>query len=317
MYGSEKINLLNPPPPPNYVLSVKGIPFASPGNIILLSAPPKAGKSTLCALLAAAALNPDADICGLKSEFNLAKRLVWIDTEQSEYYATLQFQRAALLSKLTKEQVCQNAEFYTYRNVSLSNRPKLLIQALNEIKNGLVIVDGIGDFLIEGINDEKAAVKFVNQLLLTAQHTNNVLLLTLHANANGLARGWLGAEILRKCETNLTIKPKNGGFVIDFIFTRNLPPPSFSFFLGLDNSLTTDKIEKIKTEKYGIDFWTKIFLNENELTPSELKARLTDKGISPAAAFKIISRAKSDQILNQTAKGKKYIFRADFAPTDN
>lgn len=266
MYGSEKISLLNPPPPPAYILSAGGIPFASPGNLILLSAPPKAGKSTLCAILAAAALNADAGVCGLTSALTGQKRLTWIDTEQSAHYAALQFQRAARLSGLSLEEIETNeiAEFHTFRNVSLNNRSKLLIQKINETKDGLIIIDGIGDFLLEGINDEKAAVKFVNQLLLLAHYGNAVLLLTLHTNANGLARGWLGAEILRKCETNLTIKPKNGGFIVDFALTRSLTPPSFSF--SLDENGAPASIEKShrksyqgRPTKFDLDFWVKTF----------------------------------------------------------
>lgn len=308
--GEIEMLVSKPTPPPDYTLFANGTPFASKGNIILLSAPPKGGKSTLCTLLAAAALGANA--CGITGDFGQnEKKLVWIDTEQTEYYAALQFKRAARLSGLTMEKCDMHAKFWNFANVHYRKRNQLLTEKINEANDCLVILDGIGDFVLEGINDEKAAVRFVDNLLKTAKRQKITIVATLHANANGLARGWLGAETLRKCETNLCVKTQKNGFAVDFPFTRGPNPTEFYFYLDSEGlPVTTCEVTSNnggnKQSKFSAEFWTKIFDGEENLSPAELKKRIVETGVNDGFARKLISNSKSEGFLIQTEKGKDY-----------
>lgn len=307
-----RLSLLQDVPAPAFTLLSDGIPFASGGNLIALIGPPKAGKSTLCAIIAAAAVG-QMDVCGIRGQ--KLKKITWIDSEQTDYYARLQFQRAAQLSGLGLAEFDRQNEFYALRKAHLCERSEALFNILYRSRDSLIIADGITDFIPDGINNEGAAVGLCAQIMNIAETNNLTFLAVIHTNNGGNARGWVGGELTRKVETSIHIKTNDAGlFDVTFPYTRGRKPNPFSFMIcenGLPYLIDAPLKEPGRPEKYSADFWTNLFDGKNELTTAELREKLIARGVKESVTKQAISDAKRKGILAQSGERMPYNLSKD------
>lgn len=295
---------------PNYTLFSGGVPFASEGNLITVTGPPKAGKSTLCAMITAAAANPEIAVCGLNSQ--KINKIFLFDSEQTKYYAKRQIKHACTLSNLNPVDFVERGKFYGLRQASISERYKILFHLLSKVRNALVIIDGVTDFVSEGINDEKGAVELCAELMRVAEANALTIIAVIHTNSGGQqARGWVGSELTRKVETSIHIKANDAGvFDVTFPYTRGRKPSPFSFIIDDDSGLPriVNDVPKDpgRPEKYGVDFWKELFRDRKELTYAELMERLIAKGYNQSTSKSNIKRAKLKGFLLQPTERGPY-----------
>lgn len=292
---------------PNFTLFSGGVPFASAGNLIALTGPPKAGKSTLCSIITAAAANPEIDVCGLNSE--KLDKIFLFDSEQTKYYAKRQLKHACNLSNLTPVNFVERGKFYGLRQASIKERYEILLHSLSKIRNALVIIDGVTDFVNEGINDETAAVELCAELMRVAEANALTIIAVIHTNNGGGARGWVGSELTRKVETVMNVKVNDAGvFDVTFPYTRGRKPAPFSFIIDETSGLAilVNDVPKDagRPEKYPFELWRKVYGMDSDkgLYTDELKDRLEKEGIERDRAGDIISEAKKKGYLTQEKK---------------
>jgi archaellum biogenesis ATPase FlaH len=301
---------------PEFTLFFEGVAFATIGNVTGLIGPEKSGKSTLSSMIAAAAANPEIDVCGFSSQG--LQKIILIDTEQCNYYAGLQFKRAGYLSGLDAKIFAGKSDFYTLRSASIEERRAVLFEVLDDAPNySLVIVDGITDVL-DSINDEATAAELWHELTDIAEKKKITIIAVIHTNNGGVARGWVGAELQKKCEAIIKIKNDEKNNVFDFVFslTRGKRPTGGTFVINDENGkpYRVNDLPKDagRPEKYPFKFWVGVYGNDTKLplVTDALKDRLEKEGIERSKAGDIIREAKKKGYLTQEDKrGAPYFLK--------
>ena len=228
-----KFNPKRPVPVPTPILSLKGVPICTPGNISNLQGQAKSAKSSALGAAIAAVLRalmgkqeaPDETL-GFTSNLQPNRpgrevQILHFDTEQSPYH-----HHKLCMDVLTRAGVAPEEygtlPFHSYSLVETNHslRKTLIKEIVTRMGNQqqpivCLFLDGVADIISDPNNAEESfgLVDWLHQL--SAKHQFTVLTI-LHENPGdaGKARGHLGSQILRKSETNLRISkdeaPKKG-----------------------------------------------------------------------------------------------------------
>lgn len=193
---------LNPPPK---VMKINGETFGTLGNFSLAIGKAKSKKTFLMALLMAAAVKNDNIENAFKGLLPTNKnRVVFVDTEQSEYYVQLVAKRV-LKSAGIRE--ADNFDVYGLRPYNTDERNQIIEEIIDSTPDlGLLIIDGVRD-VVTSINDEEEATKWANKLLKWTEERQIHITTVLHQNKGDFnARGHLGTELVNKAELTLSAK---------------------------------------------------------------------------------------------------------------
>jgi len=199
-------------------ISINGLSIGTQGNIVVLSGPPKAGKSALSNVILAGAIRPPGGTYdgfqGLEvAENTNGKAVLHFDLEQSKYHHFKAMQNSVLKrTNLTIEP--DHFLSYNLRELSIKQYPivcKDIFKEADALFKGihLAVFDGGADFL-NSVNDEVSSnivVKFFEDLAVRYKTT---IVVIIHFNPNSeKQRGHLGSQLQRKAESVLAVK-KNG-----------------------------------------------------------------------------------------------------------
>jgi len=182
----------------------KPVPLGTFGNIMVVQAEAKVGKSYLMSLLATVFLNGNAgsrggDLRGHRDE----RGVVHFDTEQSRADAQKVFKRPY---RITGE---KHDDYHTFmlRELNYKQRLGYIKYWMEEHGDtvGMVFIDGISD-LAKETNDESEAAYVVDELMTMSSKYNCCICTVIHTNpASEKSRGHLGGELLRKAESSIHI----------------------------------------------------------------------------------------------------------------
>lgn len=170
------------------------------GGILVVSGQKKAGKSNAIVYIIATALMDTVDtektlrIRSKKQELDI----VYIDTEQSPTKTKEFIQRAKRIAGVGEDDP-KNLRFYNIRKLDLDRRNNFLKWVLNTPeKIGLLIIDGIADF-VKSINDEEKA-RELGDFLFSKIHDKMSVVTAIHEGKDGQgAMGHLGQFLEKKC----------------------------------------------------------------------------------------------------------------------
>ena len=204
----------NRPPRPVPLFRIRENAISTAGNITVLAAQAKAGKSALLGGMIAAALNPNAsegDTLGVSSCGAGSKAIIHFDTEQSTFdhdaVVRLALQRAGLTNQPT------SLRSYCLTDVSVGERLEMMrfeLERAHRECGGIfaVFLDGVGD-LVRNPNDPDESFAFVGELHRLAIQYDCAFIVVLHENPSAAdsakTRGHLGSHLERKAETNLRL----------------------------------------------------------------------------------------------------------------
>ena len=226
-----RVRVTDEVPKPDVVLSINGQIVATRKNIFGITGKAKVGKSFLMTLLVGAVLKK-GEFGTLESYLPAGKdKIIYIDTEQSNYHVSLLLQR---IKKITSEQKMNNLLMYAFDAVSTSERHAFVEYLIQNTPNvGLVIIDGISD-LVHSVNDEVIAVNLADTLRRWATKNDVAIGYVLHQNPSDSSkmRGHLGTVLMNKSETVIQIQsaPDNDSIkIVDTTQTRNRKPDAWSF----------------------------------------------------------------------------------------
>uniref|UniRef100_UPI0040483BD4 AAA family ATPase n=1 Tax=Algoriphagus sp. TaxID=1872435 RepID=UPI0040483BD4 len=156
-------------------------------------------------------------------------RVIFFDTEQSEYYVQKVFHRVNKIIGSTSEAF----EAYCLRKFTPEERLQIIDSAIQSTPDlGFVAIDGVRD-LVTSINDEEEATKIASFILKWTQEKQIHIIAALHQNKGDLnARGHLGTELVNKAQTVLSVSldPTSKKIsVVEAEFCRDREPETFAF----------------------------------------------------------------------------------------
>ena len=312
------------------VITINGQQISTAGNLTVISAQVKAGKTAAVgaiqsAMLAADVGNDAADTLGFKAAPSNGKAVIHIDTEQTIYDAWLMVDRSCRRAGL-------DATPDNYRGFSLSPfgvtlRKSMLeheMEQASEECGGIhaVTIDGVADLIVDP-NDTTSSVELVESLIQLAAKYHCPIIVVLHENpatfnGGGKTRGHLGSNLERKAESNLRIVKKGD---VSTIFSNkcrsaNLPEsegPKFAWCR--ESQMHTTVTVNPKESKSNADaqakeqaqICRKVFGADVVLSYTELRERIEKTlNVRHTAAENRIARwvdLKGLNLLDQTSKG--------------
>jgi hypothetical protein len=225
MLDERRIRLTNPPAKPAFILKLAGHGLTTAGNIAVLSAQAKAGKSASIGAMLAAFFDDDgdADCLGFSAEPANGKAVLLFDTEQSLFDAWQLVHRS--MSRAGRSTLPDNLRAYALLDLSASERLDLLHAELARASSECggvhcALIDGVAD-LLENVNDIPAAIGLVQELRNFSVQYDCPIVCVLHENPaqpgfSGKTRGHLGSELERKADANLSIKKDSDNISVIF-----------------------------------------------------------------------------------------------------
>ncbi|MCF7788568.1 MAG: AAA family ATPase [Prosthecobacter sp.] len=238
---ARRIHLEHPPPQPVPVFSLLSQQICTAGNLTVISAQAKGGKSAVVGAMIASIMaavepkaeedddlpddEPEHDLLGFTAAAHAGRAVVLFDTEQSPYDAWNLVHRSAQRAGVSA--MPGTFRGYSLADVSTEKRRAYLaaeMQRAQEECGGIhsVFIDGVAD-LCKSPNDDIEAFALVEQLAQLAIAHACPIILVLHENPSGFetgkTRGHLGSQLERKAESNLRIA-KDGKSGASIIFSE-------------------------------------------------------------------------------------------------
>ena len=261
--------------PKEFIFKVNGITTVSIGDLHLIQAQAKQGKSTLVTILVA--------VCRCRKfgpvEYALdhPSKVIVFDTEQFEGDSHSQLM---MMHELGEDDNGTEIMMFNLRKLGFDERTAFVKQAILREKPTLVIIDGIRD-LIPDINDSVGCPLLVQDLMQLASEVSCAIISVLHNNpSDGKARGWIGTETTNKSGYSIEVEKSGSVVTVKTPVFRGAPVPEWQFAFGegkkptFDNSFIQSRInsniEKQKEEQ-----------EKKKAEKAEEKKRKDDEYIQP------------------------------------
>ena len=191
---------------PPEVITVSGSTIGTLGNFSASTGKGKSKKTfNVCAIVASALTG--RKVLNYQAAFpNSKRRVLYFDTEQSEFHCHRVLERINLLSGFQRNEDCEMIEFLNLREYGPINRRRFIELLLAERSDvGLVIIDGLRDLLFD-IKSSTEAAEVIGLLMRWSSQYNLHIHTVLHLNkGDDNVRGHIGTELNHKAETILQI----------------------------------------------------------------------------------------------------------------
>jgi hypothetical protein len=210
--------------PPRF--SIAGSVVSSPGNLCVIAAHAKVGKSALVGAFLAATTGRKGDTLGVTSENPDSAAVIHFDTEQSH-----EDHRSLLATALRRVSLPERPAWlrsYRLAEVPVADRIVLLEHELRRASKCCgsvhsVLLDGVADFVLNP-NDSSKAFAVVHRLHALAALFKTSIVCVLHLNpGKSKTRGHLGSQLERKSEANLLIEKSHGVSTVFSQSARHAP----------------------------------------------------------------------------------------------
>ena len=201
-----------PPPPDEVCLSFLGVPVAARGNLTVIQAKQKAGKTGVVSSDLAAAIRGNyqaqGDTLGFAWIGEATGAILHLDTEQSpaDHHACVE--RARRRAGVTDIDRLHSYSIVTFK---ISERMEVLRRKVKSLashgKMDCIFIDGAAD-LLPNVNDIEMGSDLVAELMRIAHEYACAIFVVIHENPDtdkGKTRGHLGSELGRKAFANIRI----------------------------------------------------------------------------------------------------------------
>tara|TARA_R110002049_G_scaffold80452_4_gene204632 strand:- start:3327 stop:4451 length:1125 start_codon:yes stop_codon:yes gene_type:complete len=302
--------------------------IATLGNFSLLIGKAKSRKTFFVGLIVASFIRDATVLNTIKGTARRGKNeVILFDTEQGKFHLHRTVTRICKMSNMSNP---SKFKAYGLRKFKAVDRVKMIEDKIYSTPNlGLVVIDGVRD-LVTSINDEEQASNMTSLLLKWTEELNIHIIVVLHQNKNdNNARGHLGAELVNKAETTLSVTKSLQDKRISIVeaeYCRDKEPEPFAFEIddtGLpilaDNweARTTSRKkggENMEIEDFKkFQLLTSIFSKNQEYTYKELWIALQTEykrqigvSISDAKVKKMVGECKNEGWVIQEAHRYPY-----------
>ena len=317
-------NLSQPPPQAEARYFLAGVPVFRAGNLSVIAAKPKAGKTAVVGALLSSTLLPaesnHVDCLGFTAIPNSkGQAVLHLDTEQSrwDHYALV---KRALIRAGVKD-APRWLLSYGIPDFSAAERFESFITLANDAAQRFggihsIIVDGTAD-LLPDVNDAERANEVTACLLRIATTYEASVIVLIHLNPDGgKTRGHLGSELERKAETNVRIEKQNGISTIFAPDNRGAPiskakGPRFAWCdaSGMHKSVSPQDSRTAPTDSGDAlsVLADKIFEGTAAIGTNDAQRKIQSiRGCSETTAKNLWRRLKSQRLVQLAADGKKY-----------
>jgi hypothetical protein len=224
MLDARAFSVSNQTDKPKLRVWLGGSQICTSGNLSALIAQAKAGKSTVVGAILAAFLGADEDeALGFKAANPEGFAVLHFDTEQSNYDSDQLIRRSMARAGVP----VVPRWFLSYRLAGLQPKQvrlciqKAITRAIKAYRGvALIVIDGVADAVVD-VNDPSEGNPYIAELQGTAIDRDCPILCIIHQNPHGAikakgpesskARGHLGSQLERKCESNIYITKGDDG----------------------------------------------------------------------------------------------------------
>ena len=197
----------------------------SRGNILTVQGRAKTYKTFLVSGMVAAALDEGLGMSGTRD----VSRVLYVDTEQSDAHTQIVLKRIYRLLDMPLDTEDDSVIMLALRKENATERLSYAIQAIEELRPDLVVIDGIRD-LVTDFNSIDESSKVVGKLMELSAAYNCAIVTIIHQNkGDNNARGHLGTELMNKSETVLQVVRDKSVATVAPIHCRNIEVDEFSF----------------------------------------------------------------------------------------
>ncbi len=274
--------------------------LVSRGNLCTITGKAKSYKTFLVSAIVAAFLEDET-----LSLSGPGGKCLYIDTEQAASHVNKVQRRIYRLCGWNFDKPSDDLITLSLRELSVINRLKTTITAIENLHPVLVIIDGIRD-LVNDFNNIEESTRIVGRLMALSTQQNCAIITILHQNkADENARGHLGSEICNKSETVLQVKKQDGIAVICPVYSRNRDIEEFSFRIdetGLPVPCDCPKVEKkrqdvedlMKKAMFGSSEWKKKDLIDSIMRANKKGDKTARRAIDSALEMGIIKKNEAE-----------------------
>ena len=197
----------------------------SRGNILTVQGRAKTYKTFLVSGMVAAALDEGLGMNGTRD----VSRVLYVDTEQSDAHTQIVLKRIYRLLDMPLDTEDDSVIMLALRKENATERLSYAIQAIEELRPDLVVIDGVRD-LVADFNSIDESSKVVGKLMELSAAYNCAIVTIIHQNkGDNNARGHLGTELMNKSETVLQVVRDRSVATVAPIHCRNIEVDEFSF----------------------------------------------------------------------------------------
>jgi hypothetical protein len=303
--NDRKFDFANQPPKPHPVLKLGDVTISTAGNLTVLQAGPKAGKTAVVGAILAAIFNGNRvgpDTLGFSSENPHGKALLHFDTEQSRYDHDALIRRS--LERAQIDEPPAWFESYCLTDISIPLRRQVIKWAVDRAAydnrrlpgrgtpnhGGIfaIIIDGVADLCIDP-NDPEEAFGLVDELHAESIQRDCPTVSVIHENPgseSGKTRGHLGSQLERKAETPLRMVKDAGTGITTMWSDRarhgHIPKEAGTCFqwsdtVGMHVSAGTAREIKASVKQAQFrDEVAKVFGSDDVLTYAALRERIME-----------------------------------------
>ncbi len=216
------------------VLMVDDAVIGTLGNFSASIGKAKSKKTFNVSAIVASALSGSSTVLHYRSMFPENKRkILYIDTEQGQHHCQQVLKRILRLAELPDDEKPDNLLMLSLRKFAPKIRMLIVEETIGTIPNlGLVIVDGIRDFLYD-INSSSESTDIISKFMQWTDDRQIHIHTVLHQNKNDEhARGHIGTELNNKAETIMQVevdKEDKNISVVEAVHIRDREFEPFAF----------------------------------------------------------------------------------------
>ena len=285
----------------------------SRGNILTVQGRAKTYKTFLVSGMVAAALDEGLGMNGTRD----VNRVLYVDTEQSDAHTQIVLKRIYRLLDMPLDTEDDSVIMLALRKENATERLSYAIQAIEELRPDLVVIDGVRD-LVADFNSIDESSKVVGKLMELSAAYNCAIVTIIHQNkGDNNARGHLGTELMNKSETVLQVVRDRSVATVAPVHCRNIEVDEFSFTVidGLPQLCDKPKATANREELLGI--FSEIFTNSLWVKRREIVERLMIKmDMGERMAQRKVREAIKADILEEDPTNKRKIRFPSFAESD-
>lgn len=213
------------------VLMVDDAVIGTLGNFSASIGKAKSKKTFNVSAIVASALSGNT-VLHYRSMFPENKRkILYIDTEQGQHHCQQVLKRILRLAELPDDEKPDNLLMLSLRKFAPKIRMLIVEEAIGIIPDlGLVIVDGIRDFLYD-INSSSESTDIISKFMQWTDDRQIHIHTILHQNkGDENARGHIGTELNNKAETVLLVEKDKGNSDISHVSAMHIRAMDFEPF---------------------------------------------------------------------------------------
>lgn len=262
-FSAYRITLAQEIPQPVAVIKLGGRTIATVADMTTITGKAKARKSYFLSAVITAALNPSYYKL---LEVNLPPgrdKIIWIDTEQSEYWSQQILHRVRKTGVDAKE-IDGRIIYLNCRDLSIDQLKAMVYISLEKhsADSAFCIIDGSRD-LVSSVNNEDESTQLARWLPEMAKKYKTNITSVLHQNPSGdkgsKLRGHLGTELMNKSEFVVVVEqhPKDKEvFIAGTMLSRDIGSEEICFMIkdGLLEFVGEPVDTKSEKSKFMYDF---------------------------------------------------------------